>query len=250
MGLRELIKGSQYRVIIDPFSIVCIFGSFFALGLMVFNYLPDIHENQLVFDLVIKSVILTVFLISGLVGMLFFGVYDPYREGDTDFFLDARELDQIFFWTGVDLFMIFLINWITFQYSPLFQNILTQATVDPKDLFRLFLSFSLISGWTEEVLFRGFALRTIQKFTFGDEIVAIVLSTLLWWGFHWGVYGLDLGAMMIILLSGFILSVSFIATNGRLSVVMIPHGINNVIATFMRGAFMTGSVIVLLRLIM
>ena len=235
---RELLESRQYRVIIDPISLVCIFGSFFVLGMTMFSFLPTIHENPKILDIFLKSAVLFLFLIGGLVAMLFTGIYDPRRKGDTDWLLDAKELDMILLWTGVSLMMIMFINYITFQYSPMFQSAVN-PDIAPGSLMTLYLMLSLMSGWTEEVVFRGFALRFIQKVTLGDDIAAIVISTLLWWGFHWGVYGLALTPMLIILMSGFMLSISMIITEGRLSVVMAPHGINNMLAWATSGAILT-----------
>lgn len=242
---RRILESEEHRVIIDPISLVCIFGTFMVLGIMFFAYVPDLGTNPIVLEIVIKSVGLMVLLSGGLVGMLFMGIYDPARKGDTDWILDAKEIDMIILWTGISLMMIFMINYVTFQNSTLFQ----QATaIDPKALMNLYITFTLAAGWTEEIFFRGFLLRAIQKFTLGDEITAIVVSTLAWWGFHWGVYGLDLNSMIVILFSGFFLSLSMIMTRGRLSVTMLPHGLNNLFSALTQGSILM-RIVFILRLV-
>jgi len=228
---------SEYRTILDPISYICILGALFLFAVQAFVFLPNVDDPEIL-ALVLRSVVSFVFLLGGLVGMLFFGVHVPVpqvRGGDVDLDISASEWTEIILWMGVDLFMIVLINYMTLQSSSLF----AQSFVNYPDSMLNFAIFSLAIGWTEEVFFRGFALPAIAKL-YGDPMLslftALVTTTFGWWVFHGGVYGLDPQSMVVILMAGLVLGFSFIATNYRLSVTMAPHGINNVLSVLTRGA--------------
>lgn len=228
---------SEYRTILDPISYICILGALFLFGVQGFVFLPNVGDPQIL-ALVLRSSISFMFLLGGLVGMLFFGVHIPLpqvRGGDVDLDITPAEWTEILLWMGIDLFMIVLINFMTLQGSSLF----AQSFINYPDSLLHFAIFSLAIGWTEEVFFRGFALPAVAKL-YGDPMLsaftALVVTTFGWWVFHGGVYGLDPSAMIVILMAGLVLGLSFIATNLRLSVVMAPHGVNNVLSILTQGA--------------
>lgn len=155
--------------------------------------------------------------------------------------LSTDEMSMTIVLTIVDLLMITIINFITFKYT----NLNAVFAITPNPLLSQ-VSFSFFVGITEEAAFRGFLLTYASNLSWSP--LAIVIATLAWWIFHGGVYGLEAAPMIIIVASGFVISGSYVISGNRLSVPMLPHGINNV------GSYLVQSIIqpvvsVILRLV-
>jgi membrane protease YdiL (CAAX protease family) len=211
----------------------------------MFIFLPH-FEHPEIMRLLLTSSFSLILLVCGLVGMMFFRTHNPFDKKQVDRKLDAGETQMILVFTALDLVLISIINYVTFQASPLFQSFANFP--DPR---MQFLIFSILIGWTEEVFFRGFMLTWLARFS--GIFFSVITSTFAWWLFHGGVYGLELEPLIIIMVCGFVLSVSFIASNFRLSVPMTPHGINNFLGFVTRGSVLgdasTSVVLTLIRMV-
>lgn len=233
MGLARIVLESRNkRTILDPISNICIIGAFLLFSVDMFLFLPNIDEPQAL-EIVTRSAISLIFLVGGLIGMIALGVHIPLpqtRGGDIDLNISTTEWTLIIIWTAINLMAIVLINAITFQSSTLF----SQTFVEYPDTLLHWVVFSTAIGWTEEVVFRGFMLPAISRAS--GNVVGVLTTTLAWVAFHGGVYGLSPEPLVIIFFTGLVLSVSYLATNYRLTTTMLPHGINNFIAVGTRGA--------------
>jgi len=240
MGLAKYwIESRNQRTKIDSISTICIIGAFLLFGIEMFVFLPNVSDDPLIMELVLRSVICFVLLISGLVGMLFFGVHIPKPEtkgGDIDLVVSSAEWTLILFWMAVDLMFIVVMNIITFQNSALFQASFIHY---PDSLVR-WMIFSTAIGWTEEVIFRGMMIPAMARAS--GKVIAVLASTLAWVAFHGGVYGLAPAPLILIFFTGIGLAISFMATDYRLSTPMLPHGLNNFIAVGSRGAILTRTI--------
>ncbi len=212
-----------------------------AFGMMMVVFLPY-RANDHVYDLMMRGIVSFSLLIAGIVMMLFTGIYDPQNINHYDTFLDNLEITGVVLWIGIDLFTIMLINYITFTQTPL----LTSFEVFPTP-FMSFMWFSAVVGLMEEVLFRGWL--QIWATRFAGVGYAIIVTNLTWWLFHIYVYVLDPSAMIIILGSGFILSLSLIFNRNRLSVTMAPHGLNNLLASLVKNSFVKGTIIAVTKVL-
>jgi len=206
----------SHRVLLDPISLMCILTAFFVFGINMTTLIP-LREDPIINDVFLKNIVAFGILIGCLTMMLVTGIYNP--KTDQDYFIDAKELNTIIIWVIIDLFVILMIEIITFTYSPL-------SAIAELGIISV-SGFSVLMGWSEEVLR---AVILIYGSRIADETSALFVSTFIWTIYHGGVYGLDFKPMLIIFGSGIILGASILANNGRISVSMLPHGINNLLA--------------------
>jgi len=217
--LRTLIKARQ-GVLLDAISIFFIVSSFLFFSIQMFIFLPDI-SNPIALSMVMRCLICFSFLIGGIVLMMTTRTLNPYSPRFVDEHVSSDDMGLITVLTVIDLVMITLINFVTFQYTPL----KAMFEITPNPIFSQ-VTFSFFVGITEEVVFRGALLTYASNISW--SFVGIIISTLAWWAFHGGVYGLQAAPMTIIIGSGFVISASYVMAGNRLSVPMLPHGINNI----------------------
>jgi len=247
MGIsRYWLEAKENKTKIDPISTVLIIGTMLLFSVQMFVFLPDYSDPKIA-EIVIRSVIAFLFLMGGLGGMLFFGVHVPTPEtrgGDIDLQISTAEWTLILMWTAIDLMFIVVINALTFRYSSLWKL----SFINYPQSKMQWIMFATAIGWTEEVFFRGMMLPAVSRAS--GKVIAVLACTLAWLGFHFGVYGLSIEPLTIIFLSGLALSISFVATQNRLTTVMLPHGINNFIAVGTQGATLEVPINVVLPVIM
>jgi len=228
MGIPLLkLLNNEKKVILDPISNICILGTFMLFAVDMFIFLPNVNDHPEAMELVLRSAISFAFLIGGLIGMLFMGVHIPVPQtkgGNVDLNLSQPEWAMISMLFMVNMMAIVTINILTKQYSTLFSS----TFVDYPDSPFRWAIFSTAIGWTEEVVFRGFLQTSISRIS--GSVVGILASTVAWVAFHGGVYNLDPTVYTILFLIGLVLSITFHISNYRLSVTMLPHGLNNFIA--------------------
>jgi len=181
-------------------------------------YLP-LKDDPRYMDLIIKSVIALGLLVGSITMCLVTGVYHPVR--DQDYFLNVKNLNQIIVWMGINVFATLIITIITNMYATTYQALITMSVTSAS-------TFTILMAWSEEML-RGFLVIFGKRI--GGDVPAIVISTAVWWMFHAGVYGIDLRPALILIGSGVILAISLLVNDGRVSITMLPHGLNNLIAS-------------------
>jgi len=232
MGFARLkLYAEKKKVILDPVSLICILGAFMFFGLDMFLFLPDI-ENAEALKIVLRSSISFTFLVAGLIGMIFSGVHTPKSEkvgGNIDPRLSPAEMGLISMLFMINMMAIVAINILTRQHSDLGQKSFVNY---PQSNFRWAI-FSTAVGWTEEVVFRGFMQTTMSRVSGG--VVGVLASSFAWVLFHGGVYNLDPTIYLTLFLIGLVLSITYEISQYRLSVTMLPHGLNNFLATIQFG---------------
>jgi len=238
MGIAYLkwFKENQSKVILDPISNICILGAFMLFVVDMFVFLPDASEPEIM-KIVLRSAISFAFLLGGLIGMLFSGVHVPRPQtkgGDIDLSLSTTETALITILFMINMMAIVTINIITQQYSKLW----TQSFVNYPDSLLRWMIYSTAIGWTEEVVIRGFFQVWMTKLSGG--IIGVLASTGAWVLFHGGVYNLDPQIYLLLFLIGVILSTTFHIAKYRLSVTMLPHGLNNFVSVSRSGAIALG----------
>ncbi len=248
MGVAQFwAKMQEKRVQIDPISNICILGALLLFGIEMFVFLPNVHDDEQIMELVLRSAVAFTFLVGGIAGMMFSGVHIPRpqtRGGDIDLNLTVTEWTMILFWMAIDLMVIVVISNITYKGSSLFAESFLEY---PDSLFR-WVVFSTAIGWTEEVFFRGYMLTAVSRWS--GDVVAVITSTVAWAAFHGGVYGLMAQPLIIIGVTGLILSISMIGTGYRLSTTMLPHGLNNFIAIATQGAIVNRAILPLVMVML
>ena len=184
-----------------------------VVAMIPFLYATTFMQHPVAFQALVAASILgfgigmtTLFII---LGILRFSI-DPR--------ISSKELALILNWLLLCMAAILIVNKVIqlqFEVSPM-----------PANLFAVLIAIS------EEVLFRVFLttwfVYMLQSFPYGD-LFGIALSSGAWAVYHFAAYGVDVRAMGIILVAGFVLGYAYVQSR-RASVPMLAHALINFIA--------------------
>ena len=131
--------------------------------------------------------------------------------------ISKTEIVQTIFLVGISCFGVLIINVVTLKYMTF------ETAPMPRSLF------SVMIGQFEEVLFRGFLQTWLIAFT-GNLFVSVGISSAIFGTFHGAVYGLDPGAVIVVIGASFMIGFVYEIGLRQLHIAQSAHGIINFMA--------------------
>lgn len=202
---QAILQRSKQRIVLDVLVVALIF-----ISGTLFLYLGVYVDQQI--SLAVKGLIGFCLMLFGLVGSAMFVGYDLDRLFDFNDLLNNAN------WTMIALVGVGIANQGVAQVTSM-------AVVPVSGTL-----FVLMMAVAEECFFRAFLLTSFVKMS-GNELLAIIGSSLIGAIYHIAVYGTSDALIAMVLLGFIVLGASYVASGYRLSVPMGAHVIINLLSS-------------------